>query len=142
MKKLLTIATVGVILATPAVAIKKCVQYGNGTTCTSTPSNWTGKADWEATCITNGNTVDVHGAAACSNSTTYSNDALPSVDSYTATNNVNCWCKMLIPAESSWVYIYNGSSASDCAYNCASKCADAIAKTPSFRNALFTSIGN
>ena len=66
MKKLFTLTALGAILTAPAMAVQKCVALdASTTTCTSTPT--TCKADWSATCTTNGTRVPIKGIAMCSN---------------------------------------------------------------------------
>ena len=61
----------------------------------------------------------------------------------------NCYCKMTgftdtdgntTPAASLWVFTYTGSSASECAGNCANDCGDYVRGDSGFRSALFGSV--
>ena len=145
MKKLLTLTAVGAILAVPASAVQKCVALDSSTTtCTSTMTY--GKADWSATCTTNGTSVPIKGIAMCSNQAADAqygtSDAITTVSSTTDTTNVNCWCKMVEPAVSSWVFIYVYTSASYCARDCSDYCAYRARSDSEFRSALFGSLAN
>ena len=145
MKKLLTITAVGAMLAAPAMAVQKCVALdASTTTCTSTPT--AGKADWSATCTTNGTSVPIKGIAMCSNQAADAqfgtSDAIKMVSDETDTTNVNCWCKMVEPAVSSWVFIHAYASAGPCASNCSHYCAHSALAGSAFRSALFGSISN
>ena len=142
MKKILTFSVACIMLGPNAMAIKKCVQYGSDTTCTSTSSNWLGKVDWEATCTTNGNTEKVYGVATCSVGKSVADGTLllPTINSATDTTNVNCWCKMTHPAVSPWMFAYESDSASACAYDCASKCASYLSTMKMFRNGMFSNM--
>ena len=145
MKKLLTLTAVGAILAAPAMAVQKCVALDSSTTtCTSTMTY--GKADWSATCTTNGTSVPIKGIAMCSNQAADAqygtSDAITTVSSTTDTTNVNCWCKMVEPAVSSWVYISTHASAGDCARNCSFVCPYRAKDYSKFRAALFGSLAN
>ena len=144
MKKLLTITAVGTLLAAPAIAVQKCVALdASTTTCTSTAAP--GNADWSATCTTNGTSVPIKGIAMCSNQAADAqfgtSDAITTISNSSDTTNVNCWCKMVEPAVSSWVF-FAGSSAGNCAYNCSNFCALYARSNSAFRSALFGSLAN
>ena len=145
MKKLLTLTAVGAILAAPAMAVQKCVALdASTTTCTSTAAS--GNADWSATCTTNGTSVPIKGIAMCSNQAadaTYgTSDAIKTVSGTTDTTNVNCWCKMVEPAVSSWVFLNAYTSAGVCANGCSYICANRALIYSGFRSALFGSLAN
>jgi len=133
------------ILTGGAHAVQKCVALdASTTTCTSTPAN--GNADWSATCTTNGTSVPIKGIAMCSNQAADAqygtSDAIKTVSGTTDTTNVNCWCKMVEPAVSSWVFIGAYSSAGSCASGCSYFCAGSARSVSAFRSALFSSLGN
>ena len=145
MKKLLTLTALGAILAAPVHAVQKCVALdASSTTCTSTPT--AGNADWSATCTTNGTSVPIKGIAMCSNQkadATYgTSDAITTISSATDTTNLYCWCKMVEPAVSSWVFISPYTSAGDCARACSVGCAGNAGGIFAFRSALFGSLAN
>ena len=133
------------ILTGGAHAVQKCVALdASTTTCTSTPT--AGNADWSATCTTNGTSVPIKGIAMCSNQAADAaygtSDAITTVSSSSDTTNVNCWCKMVEPAVSSWVFVYAYSSAGNCAFICSHYCASYALSDSAFRTALFSSLGN
>ena len=145
MKKLLTLTAVGAILAAPAMAVQKCVAFdASTTTCTSTSTY--SKADWSATCTTNSTSVPIKGIAMCSNQAadaTYgTSDTMTTVSNTTDTTNVNCWCKMVEPAVSSWVFVGTTTSAGFCATNCSYRCAYGARNESAFRSTLFGSLAN
>ncbi len=145
MKKLLTLTAVGAILATPAMAVQKCVAFDTSTTtCTSTATK--GNPDWSATCTTNDTSVPIKGIAMCSNQgasvTGDTSDAITTVSSSTDTTNTRCWCKMVEPAVSPWVYAFNYQEAANCAFMCSYSCARNANSSSSFRSALFGSLAN
>lgn len=161
MKKLLTLTAVGAILSTPASAVQKCVALDkNDTQCTSSYSSYRGKANWEATCTTNGVSVPIKGIAACSQdagpvpgATNFDDsnvdiELLPTVYSNGNYNNNECWCRIISPAISRWVYTgMTYADGSDCSYNCAKECAYMIADKRSeasydFRRSLFSKMSN
>ena len=147
MKKLLTLTAVGAILAVPAMAVQKCVVAldASTTTCTS-PTAATGNADWSVTCTTNDTSVPIKGIAMCSNQAGDAqygtSDAITTVNSTSDTTNLNCWCKMVEPAVSSWVFIGTNASAGDCAHTCSGGCAGNARAFSAFRSALFGSLAN
>ena len=145
MKKLLTLTAVGAILTAPAFAVQKCVALdASTTTCTSTQAY--GNADWSTTCTTNGTSVPIKGIAMCSNQAADAqygtSDAIKTVSGTTDTTNVNCWCKMVEPAVSSWVFLYANASAGGCAISCSASCAVRARSNSAFRSALFSAISN
>ena len=145
MKKLLTLTAIGAIIATPATAVQKCVAFDASTTeCTSESAY--GNADWSATCTTNGTSVPIKGIAMCSNQEAddyyATSDAITMVRSETETTNVYCWCKMVEPAVSSWVFLEAHASADYCADYCSFYCADVAGVDAAYRAALFGSLAN
>ncbi len=145
MKKILTLTAVGVILTAPAMAVVQCVGL-DAKSATCTLSQPYGKADWSTTCTTNGTSVPIKGIAMCSNQAAdelfATSDAITTVSSTSDKTNVNCWCKMVEPAVSSWVFVYAETSAGNCAYNCAIDCVGLVKTMSSFRSALFGSLAN
>ena len=140
MKKHLLIAGL-ICMATipPAVAVTKCVKLNSSTTC-STSSGEYGQSNWSATC----GGVSIQGVAFCGSqdggSTGATTDAVTT--SSTSDNNKYCWCKMVSPAVSSWVFYGDRGSASNCARLCARICASYAASNASFRSALFSNLSD
>ncbi len=145
MKKLLTLTALCAILSAPAMAVQKCVALDSSTT-TCTPTSAFGNANWSATCTTNGTRVPIKGIAMCSNQAAGAqygtSDAITTVSSASDTNNVNCWCKMVEPAVSSWVFISARVSAGFCEFYCSGNCATSAQSDSAFRSALFGSLAN
>ena len=139
MKKYLLI--VGLICAATipsAFAVTKCVKLNSSTTC-SDFSGATGQSNWSATC----GGVSVQGVAFCGSQKGGSNGATTDAvtTSSTSDDNKYCWCKMVSPAVSRWVFAYSGASAGDCAFNCAAYCARSR-NFASFRSGLFGSLSD
>ena len=137
MKKHLLIAgLICVATIPPAMAITKCVKLTSSTTC-STYSGISGQSNWSATC----GGVSIQGVAFCGSqdggSTGATTDAVTTSD-----NNKYCWCKMVSPAVSSWVFSGNHYSASNCTYNCADHCVPNGAYDAPFRSAMFGSLSD
>lgn len=101
--------------------IKKCIRLTNTTSCTK---NSTGTLDveWHATCASS---VPISGVGVCGSNTGSIGNARTSINvSPTVTNNYNCWCRMIIPAVSRWIYMYNfGGDNEACQNSCADYCA-------------------
>ena len=140
MKKHLIIA--GIICAAsipPAYAVTKCVKLNSSTTC-SGYSGLTGQSNWSATC----GGVSIQGVAFCGSQNGGSTgERFGSVRvSSTLDNNRHCWCKMVSPAVSSWVFLYTRTSAGDCALNCAGSCASYALYDSAFRSALFSGLSD
>ena len=141
MKKHLIIA--GIICAAsipPAYAVTKCVKLTSSTTCTS-HSAGAGQSNWSATC----GGIKIQGVAFCGSQKGGSDGA--TTESVTTSsnpdNNKYCWCKMVSPAVSSWVfYNYPSTSAGYCAFNCAYDCANAARYNASVRSALFSGLSD
>ena len=152
MKKLLILTALGAILTAPANAVQKCValdpQHSGCYPTSEGYSDFVGKAEWSITCTTNGTSVPIKGIAMCSNQAADdffdTSEAITTVSSESDMTDRYCWCKMVEPAVSSWVYIgefiYDGDRG--CAYGCAASCFETLYKEPSFQSALFGSLAN
>ena len=140
MKKHLII--VGIICAAsipPAYAVTKCVKLTSSTTCTSY-SGATNQSNWSATC----GGIEIQGVALCGYQYGGSNGATTETVTFSSNsdNNKNCWCKMVSPAVSAWVFYDSAPTAGDCAYTCADGCAFYAAGDTSFRSALFSGLSD
>ena len=140
MKNHLIIA--GIICAAsipPAYAVTKCVKLTSSTTCTSY-SGATSQSNWSATC----GGIEIQGVAFCGSQKGGSAGVTTETvtTSSTSDNNKYCWCKMVSPAVSSWVFMYSISSAANCALNCASSCASYARNSPAFRSGLFSGLSD
>ena len=140
MKKHLIIA--GIICAAsipPAYAVTKCVKLTSSTTCTSF-SGAGNQSNWSATC----GGIEIQGVALCGyrNGGSIGTKSENVTTSSTSDDNKNCWCKMVSPAVSSWVFSYSGSAAGYCATNCASNCAFYAQINSAFRSALFSGLSD
>lgn len=143
MKKLLTLTAVGTLLTAPAIAVQKCVALDMDTTqCTAsfTPSYST---EWSVNCTTDGVSVPITGIATCSSTAgSEEGEVVDTVEMpQSSGGNWYCWCKMISPAVSSWVF-YSSMSYSFCWQKCADYCAYRTAGTYWFREGLFSSLSN
>ena len=57
-------------------------------------------------------------------------------------NGLHCFCRMLHPAASLWVFIYSSGSADDCFALCASSCGGHVRSRADFRAGVFGSVRN
>ncbi len=120
MKKHLIIA--GIICAAsipPAYAVTKCVKLTSSTTCTSVSGAF-GQSNWSATC----GGIEIQGVAFCGsqNGGSMGTKSEKVTTSSTSDDNKNCWCKMVSPAVSRWVFAYTHDSAGHCADGCSNNC--------------------
>ena len=147
MKKHLILAgvfSVAIVQSQPAMAVTKCVALNDGTTCTSDDEQYRNHTDWAATCTTNGVSTSISGIGICSSTKGASRHATATEldTSSTVGENLNCWCRMISPAVSRWVFLISASSADVCAQGCAFSCAFNAKLIASFRSALFGSLSD
>ena len=142
MKKTLLLCTMTLISIVPAIAnINKCVYYDSGAT-VEMDSTADTKADWSGT-LTNpdGTTVRIEGVVACSKMSGSDGDARDTLTTATtddSTAHKYCWCKMVRPFVSWWVFVNASTSAPKCARYCSHHCALNIRDEAVVRNALFS----
>ena len=55
------------------------------------------------------------------------------------TEGINCWCRMLYPVRSAWVY---DMETNGCSSNCAYTCGHHVNTLSDFRRGVYTSAGN
>lgn len=86
------------------------------------------------------NTSVLDGVAACNEITGTANTADGTVSTSTSDTGQNCWCSMVMPLVSDWVY--SGAYASDaaCASNCTTACANNVKTSATFRGAMFEAV--
>ncbi|MBE6460029.1 MAG: hypothetical protein E7009_03545 [Alphaproteobacteria bacterium] len=152
MKKLLTLTAVGAILTAPATAVQKCVTLDSSKKCTRHETNSEGyyKVNQNLTCYgTNNEEVEVTVISACVDTgSTYAQgaalDNIERIDSLDAYGNDRCWCKMVSPAVSKWVYIDGDEDFEWCAKSCTNTCAAQMANTSyqTARTAFFTNLSD
>ena len=140
-KHLLILGLSGALVVSPVcAAVTKCVDLNSSSSCTVQKAQ-SGKIEWGLLCDGN---VSVQGISACSSRSgtsmgTTSSD-IPTV-SYSS-GNVNCYCRMISPAVSQWVYLSGYSNVDACMYNCASDCAYMTYNNASMRSALFRNLSD
>ena len=139
MKKHLIIA--GIICAAsipPAYAVTKCVKLTSSTTCN--PGSNNGVADWSATC----GGIAIQGVAFCGSQDggSVGTKSENVTTSSTSDDNKYCWCKMVSPAVSRWVFFNARTSAGICLNSCANGCAFIAQVDASFRSVLFSGLSD
>lgn len=97
-------------------------------------------ADWKSTCST-GVSVTVKGVAYCSSSSATLNSTATSVTGGGATKRY-CWCRVVSPGLSKWVYAIDEGDAISCGNNCADDCASKLNSTAAFRSAILSGLSN
>ncbi len=140
MKKHLIIA--GIICAAsipPAYAVTKCVKLTPSTTC-KRYSGASDQSNWSVTC----GGIEIQGVAFCGsqNGSYGAKSETVTTSSTSDDNNKNCWCKMVSPAVSSWVFSYSYPYAGTCATSCAGYCASRAQLVSAFRSALFSGLSD
>ena len=140
MKKHLLIAGLLCAVTIPPVsAVTKCVKLTPSTTCTSGNAE-SGQLNWSVTC----GGILIQGIAGCGstkfNAVGTTSDTVTT--STTADNNKYCWCKMISPAVSKWVFNIDNVTASACATSCAANCAGRVQQFPALRGGLFGNLSD
>lgn len=127
----------------PASAVTKCVKLSSLTTCSQVKPG-TYVVDWTSNCTSSGTNVAISGISQCSSTSGSSvGQKATALKISGGTDDKYCWCKMVSPAVSSWVFFNNYVSASICASACAAYCANSVAaSSASFRSALFSNLSD
>lgn len=139
MKIYLLCFTVGLMAATSSVhAATKCVKLVPTAKC-STATGESGQSNWGGHCYG----ITLSGIGLCGNQNggvtgTTADVVQTSSDS---TQNKYCWCKLISPAVSPWVF-NDAVQAANCAHYCAQFCATYLNRYQEFRAALFSNLGD
>ena len=128
-----------IALCPPAFAVTKCVKLSSSTTCYNN-SGERGQSNWSATC----GGISIQGIGFCGSQ--YGGSIGKTTDTVETSrfndDNKYCWCRMISPAVSRWVFIMGYQSAGDCANSCASVCAPNVLNFAAFRSALFSNLSD
>ena len=139
MKKHLIIAGIICVASIPsAYAVTKCVKLTSSTTCTGPSGNG---SNWSATC----GGIEIQGVAFCGsqNGVLAGTKSENVTTSSTSDNNKYCWCKMVSPAVSRWVfYPADTLLAGYCTHSCAYLCATGAQGNSALRSALFSGLSD
>ncbi len=120
----------------PAAAVTKCVKLTSSTTCSDSSYEFN-QSNWSATC----GGVSIQGLALCGSQDGGSIGATTDTVTTGDNGNTHCWCKMVSPAVSRWVYDPRGAIGGSCYQSCAANCARHVLYEP-FRSALFGSLSD
>lgn len=97
--------------------------------------------NWTATCTTNGVSVSVQGTSFCGTSGSWSQGATSDNPvSVVRDENPACWCKMVSPAVSKWVFVREETSSMNCRKNCSYYCSLYIQTIAAVKNALLSNL--
>ncbi len=58
-----------------------------------------------------------------------------------AAANQYCWCKIVVPSVSKWVFRADEVNATECAHYCGHHCATAVGRGAGFRQVIFSTLG-
>ena len=140
--KTLFLLVIAITFCQPVYAVTKCVKLTSSTTC-SYVNPGTYVVDWTSNCTSSGTSVAISGISQCSSTSGSSvGQKATALKISGGTDDKYCWCKMVSPAVSSWVFRSADGSASLCAYSCAYYCADYAAYIASFRSAMFSNLSD
>ena len=140
--KTLFLLVIAITFCQPVYAVTKCVKLTSSTTCTYVNPGYN-VVDWTSNCTTSGTSVAISGISQCSSTSGSSTgQTATSLEISGGTDDKYCWCKMVSPAVSSWVFYNVYGSASFCARNCANFCASSATNDASFRSALFSNLSD
>ncbi len=101
-----------------------------------------GLIDWVGTC-TDGSTFN--GLAGCSNvagAVQYETISKLTLQNSSTDNSGNryCWCRMVSPAVSDWVYLADFGDSADCSYWCSFQCGNSYRHQPGLNAAIVSTL--
>lgn len=136
-KILINISLIGIFTAQtlPASAVTKCVKLNATSTCTNTSGITSNQSDWSANC---GGT-EIRGIGVCgANDDNLSTAQKTDILNTKASDNTFCYCKMITPAVSQWVFLTELGTG--CQAICSQRCLGGVLATGNqvIRNALFS----
>ena len=161
MKKILFCCGIIALYSGATIAAEKCValneEASNVTTTCTRDSNFVSWSDWYVTCSTtylDGSsyvtTEDfvIKGIAQCSHNSNSTigavKDKINTIASNSAENDKFCYCKMVSPAVSKWVYAHTYGDHSNCSYNCPARCTDYLTTdaNANYMKAMFSNLSD
>lgn len=147
MRKYLIVA--GIICAAsipPATAVTKCVALNRSNTRCGQQTPPYNVADWTTTCTTNETEIQISGIGICSATTGTTSQMGKTATSLnmssTAADNKYCWCRMISPAVSRWVFRWPMQSADDCSKECAKLCVWNGMQSSSYLSGMFGNLSD
>ncbi len=109
-------------MATTAHTATRCVALNENTTCSNGTYSYD-RADWSTTCTTNGTDFTIHGLGICTNHNPEQYTTANNLSIHEGSNYIHCWCRIISPAISDWIYLNNKSDEELCSEECARDCA-------------------
>ena len=133
-KILITGVILCAITTTGAHAVTKCVALdGNGNYCRGGSVGDNGDIDWYSTCFSTATSdeagTQIRGIGVCSSSEGYRGyDREPEItlSGISLEDNKNCWCRIISPAVSEWVFHSEFASSMFCTQGCARACLEDV----------------
>lgn len=97
---------------------------------------------WLASCNNGTEDLDIVGTSVCSD--THGTQQFESAEKLSTSedeeDNINCWCRIVTPFKSNYVFHSTSLYSTECSNWCAQFCARDITRMKAFRTALFTDI--
>ncbi len=138
MKKKLVVGVVMTIgVCASAVAATKCIKLNENVTCLGSSNGY--RMGWDATCAG----IKVEGIAVCtpeSATEQFATEAYSFGMGTDASKLVNCWCRVVRPAVSDYVFLQTFGSAYECLWKCSRDCDNRISDNANYRRALFSTM--
>ena len=133
-----------IIFATAtSYAANKCVALGAAASCEyGDPAG--SQSDWSSNCSLDGNSIKVRGVATCGHNGHPDLVAGKIMDSVEFANNaswnVACFCKIVQPVTSHWVYAqqYGDANTLGCTTDCAKACSGMMSGDSTFRTSILS----
>lgn len=159
MKNIMIISAIGIMLTGGGNAAQKCVAIDTSEpiSCTTSAISTYGTG-WEGSCIfgtkSAPTSLAITGEGICVGSrnvksttddtpvlyTTHPNRSDVKYDSESLNSSRQCWCRMLTPAISKWIYVSQQTSGLNCVKNCSTLCSDNMDSTYDFQMAIFSNL--
>ena len=120
-----------------ANAVQKCIAMQQGATVCMATNQGDYYTKWSGSCSTDGKTSVVSGLGLCSS---YDSSASPKQGAPLGIGT-HCWCKMIKPARSQWVFAYTLMDAGACAQACGAGCAKYVGLS-NFMKQILSTVSN
>ncbi len=151
MKKFIS-ASIVILTALPAIAATRCVPstFVECDVSVDTMDAFglhSSNSNWYSVCIKGNETsldqaTVIKGVFLCAADSGNHGDAAIAPDAGDYSHDNQCWCKMIQPAISKWIYYGRVTGDTPCDSFCASRCSDGFTWDNAFRNAFFSNLEN
>ena len=102
--------------------------------------NWTVTFDYTTAGLNLATTSNVAGVSSCNEIPGTVNSAAGYISASSNDTGQYCWCEMVKPLISEWVFAYEYADDSTCASSCTAKCANVVETVSAFRTAMYGNI--